>query len=122
MRIIERSEDAQRLLTRAELRELEKAQTEADWVARSEEHIEAWAKRHPRTDAPMHRPSARAQAWARGPGTRYWVAMCAFGLVLMGAGYLYGKGVYDVGEAILLGGGGLFARILMALETGGTIV
>lgn len=40
----------------------------------------------------------------------------------MGLGLLWGHGLYDVGEALLFGGGGAFGMILFALETGGVPV
>ena len=97
-------------------------QAEQDWVEQAELHIEKWAAAHPPSSAPLHRPGARARAWANGRGDTYWRIIMGSGLGLMGLGLLVGHGLYDVGEAILFGGGGAFGMILFALETGGVPV
>lgn len=94
----------------------------SDWAAQAELHLERWASAHPPTKGPMIRPFARVQARVRRAGSRVMFTSLGVGLVLMGVGLLFGGGYYDIGEAVFWLGGGLVAKLMVAVETGGTAI
>ncbi|HLT37251.1 MAG TPA: hypothetical protein VK034_13250 [Enhygromyxa sp.] len=86
------------------------------------DHIEHWRARNARRNRPYVPWHVGPQRWAQHRGYGILMVLVGVGSLLMLAGWLFGHGLYDVGEALALGGGGLFGQILFALETGGVPV
>lgn len=84
-----------------------------DEIAEAEAYNLAWDRNNP--PDPDWKPLAeRQRSWAKRIGWPLFYGICAVGLLLM----IVPK-FYEMGEAILLGGGGMWGQVLLGMETGG---